>query len=120
MKIVVIRPSAGSAIVRTKSAASNALSAVPDLVAQASVSYRSASDGHESSRKLGDVTSAALVEDSSPGTPMMSSRQPSSFHLLAAVSPKRRDAAGGHEEHKLADILIDYLQVVEHQHVVGG
>ncbi|VBA31461.1 hypothetical protein LAUMK136_00060 [Mycobacterium attenuatum] len=46
---------------RTKSASSDALSAIPDRVGQTSVSYRSAADGHESSRKLGDVTSAALA-----------------------------------------------------------
>lgn len=46
---------------RTKSASSNVPGDISDRVGQASVSYRSASDGHESSRKLGDVTSAALA-----------------------------------------------------------
>ncbi|WGI36010.1 TnsA-like heteromeric transposase endonuclease subunit (plasmid) [Mycolicibacterium aubagnense] len=45
----------------TKSASSNALSAIPDRIGQTSVSYRSASDGHESSLKLGEVTYAALA-----------------------------------------------------------
>jgi TnsA endonuclease N terminal len=50
----------GAAIVRTKSASSNALSVIPDLIAQTSVSYRSARDGHEKTLKLNDIASAAL------------------------------------------------------------
>jgi hypothetical protein len=47
--------------VRTKSASSNAPSAIPDLVAQTSVSYQSTSDGRENSLRFRDVTSAALA-----------------------------------------------------------
>lgn len=45
----------------TKSASSNALSAITDRVGQTRVSYRSASDGHESSLALGEVTCDALA-----------------------------------------------------------
>jgi hypothetical protein len=84
------RSEMGASIVRTKSASSYALSAIPDCVGRTNVWYRNASDGHESSRKLGDVTTAAPAG----AAPWRAFRVTSPTLMVKPLVPRTADVAG--------------------------